>query len=127
VADYQLPDLENVGGATMATQVVGTLVSAMGILWFAFSLTLDRAGQQQAVLSLWGVVAFVGGLILWALGRIECAISWPSEQSKRSQVLSLILLLVIMLVPMGAAFLYFFSSSFPENAAPKPNVIERRK
>jgi hypothetical protein len=95
----------------MVMQILGTTVSFVGIVWFCFTLTWDRAGQQQAVLSLWGVVAFIGGLILVALGRIECVMSPPPEQSKRSSNLSLLLLLMVPLVAVGLACLWFLWSS----------------
>jgi hypothetical protein len=110
----------------MVTQVLGVLLSITGILWFFFTLTIDRAGQQQPVLSLWGVVTFLGGLILWALGRIECALSPPGEQKKGSERLSLILLIMIVLLPIALAFFRFLSSSPPsvDQARPGPAAKE---
>jgi hypothetical protein len=103
----------------MASQILGTLVAAAGFLWFAFSLTLDRAGQQQAILSLWGVVGFVGGLILWALGRIECAISPPQGQGKRGGGWPLLPALVVLLAVAVLLALWFLSSS-PQQPKPPP-------
>ena len=105
----------------MAPQVFGALISVVGFLWFVFSLTLDKSGQQQAVLSLWGVVGFVGGLILWALGRIECAISPIQGEGKRSGVSPLIPVFVIAVV-VALALLWVLGTSAtvstPEKAPP---------
>jgi hypothetical protein len=110
----------------MATQVLGTLVAVAGLLWFAFSLTLDRAGQQQAVLSLWGVVGFVGGLFLWALGRIECAISPPQGQGKRGGGWPLLPALVVLLAVAVLLALLFLPSS-PQQLKPphRPAGVRR--
>ena len=86
----------------MAAQILGSLVSVAGILWFIFTVTpsgADFTGQHQPVLSLLGVVGFVGGLLLWALGRIECAVKPPTpEQRKWAWIVSMLLLVLIMVV-----------------------------
>ncbi len=93
----------------MVAQILGTLISLAGIVWFIFTVTphgADFAGQQQPVLSLWGVVAFIGGLLLWALGRIECAVQPPTpEQRKRAWIMSIYLLVLIMVMVSGSIIL----------------------
>ena len=39
-----------------------------------------RNEQTEALMLLMGVVGFVGGLLLWGLGRIECAITPPAKR-----------------------------------------------
>ena len=101
----------------MVAQALGSLVATAGILWFMFSLTLDRAGQQQSVMSLWGVVGFVGGLILWALGRIECALSPSGERDKRGGVL-VVLPFLVVLMALALAVVWLFLGSSPHEAKP---------
>jgi drug/metabolite transporter (DMT)-like permease len=94
----------------MATQVVGTLLSILGVVWIA--LTVEKAGQQP-VFTLMGVVGIIGGLILWGLGRIEVALRPPKEQNKPGGYASLLLVLAIPLVVIVLVGLRFFSSSAP--------------
>lgn len=91
----------------MIAQVLGALLSLAGLLWFfhAWAVTSGRtgiAGVQQAVPPLWGLVIFLGGLILWGLGRIETTIAPLSEQKKTSGVIS-----VFVCVLVGAALALF--------------------
>ena len=94
----------------MATQVVGTLLALLGIVWIA--LTVEKAGQQP-VFTLMGVVGIVGGLILWGLGRIEVALRPPVGQDKPARYTSLLLVLAIPLVVVVLLGLRLFSSSAP--------------
>jgi hypothetical protein len=51
-------------------------------------------------------------LILWALGRIECAVQPPTpEQRKRFWRASILLLALVLLVAVGIAFLRLFSDA----------------
>jgi hypothetical protein len=108
----------------MAAQALGSLIATVSILWFMFTLTLDRAGQQQAVLSLWGVVGFVGGLILWALGRIECALPPSGERGQRGGMLVVLPFLVVLLA-LAMAVAWLFLGSSPHEA--KPTVPQMLK
>jgi hypothetical protein len=104
----------------MATQIVGVLLSVAGILWVGFTLTVLRIRNEQteALMLLMGVIGFVGGLLLWGLGRVECAISPSPAQTKRSGVLSVILLFVILLAVASVGLLQFFGSSRPPQNLP---------
>jgi hypothetical protein len=110
----------------MASQALGSLVAAAGILWFLFTLTLDRAGPQQAMLSLWGVVGFIGGLILWALGRIEVAVAPSEEQGKRGGVFAILPFLVLLMALVMAA-VFFFMASAPQEAKPPAQLLKADK
>jgi hypothetical protein len=109
----------------MASQALGSLVAAAGILWFLFTLTLDRAAPQQAVVSLWGVVGFVGGLVLWALGRVEVAVAPSEEQGKRGGVLAILPFLVLLMALVMAAVFFFMGSSPREANQPIPQRLLR--
>ena len=96
----------------MVTQIVGALLCIAGIVWLGFTLTVlkVRNEQTEALMVLMGVIGFVGGLLLWGLGRIECAISPSPDKAKTSGVLSVVLLLVILLAVASVGLLEFLGS-----------------
>jgi hypothetical protein len=71
---------------------------------------------------LMGVVGFVGGLLLWGLGRIECAITPSPAETKRSGVLSVILVFVILLAVVSVGLLQFLGSSGDHQGRPPQNL-----
>lgn len=94
----------------MATQLLGGLVAVAGIA--LFFITAGRAGQQP-MLPLTGVVTFIGGLNLWAVGRVERALRPLAANAKGGGFLSLLLLFLIVVVGIAAVFLVLFAESAP--------------
>jgi drug/metabolite transporter (DMT)-like permease len=90
----------------MITQILGAFVAIAGILG------LFANADRQPIHTLTGVVALVGGLILWALGRVECAVQPPTaDDKKRLALVSIILLVLIVLVGVAVIGIRLFSSS----------------
>jgi hypothetical protein len=78
----------------MLTQLVGTLMNMAGVLYFL--LLSQRPTFYDPRQRMLGAGLVLGGLILWALGRIECAVLSPEEREPNWQKRSLGMLIVML-------------------------------
>ena len=83
----------------MAPQILGVIISTVGLFWFLSAwirglCTADEAGRMMPEPG-WGIIVFVGGLILWGLGRIETTLAPSPHHRAQGKVLCGILSAVI--------------------------------
>jgi uncharacterized membrane protein SirB2 len=91
----------------MASQAIGTLLAVGGIALIG----LFMFGRVNATPTHWliAALAIVGGLLIWAIGRVETAI-WLSvpDRLERASFRSLLPIVIILLVVAGLIAFYFF-------------------
>ena len=109
----------------MGTQILGTILSIVGFLVLVGTVPHIEEHPGPPIV---GTIGFVGGLILYALGRIQWAIRPPTEEEiRRARLTGWVCFGTVILLALLGAFAAFWPSYSPKPPpGPSPELPTRQ-